>query len=229
MVEAEAAERIDNIVPSHGYQKLPVVGIGGSAGALQSLQAFLAAAPQSAGLAYVVVLHLSPEHQSHLHELVQKWTPMRVVQATNGETLVPDQVYVIPPGKKLLSADGYLRLTDIEREPGVRVAVDMFFRSLADSHGPHAIGVIMSGANSDGTLGIRRIKERGGLTIAQDPDEAEHAGMPNSAIDSGMVDWVLRAGEMPKRITEYLARERRLALPPEEGPHPTELSKPAAS
>ena len=101
---------------------------------------------------------------------------------------------MIPPGKHLAAVDGHLELADLPTERGQRVAVDLFFRTLADTHGPHAAAIVLSGADGDGAIGIKRIKERGGLTIAQDPDEAEHPGMPRAAIDTGMVDWVLQVG-----------------------------------
>ncbi len=143
---------------------------------------------------------------------------MRVQQAENGQKVEPNHVYVIPPGKHLTAVNGHLRLSPLEHPVGKRVAVDLFFRSLADSHGPHAAAVVLSGADGDGALGVKRIKERGGLTIAQDPDEAEYDGMPRSAIDSGMIDWVLNVEEMPERILDYVAQEARLKLPPEDGP-----------
>jgi two-component system CheB/CheR fusion protein len=127
---------------------------------------------------------------------------------------------VIPPGKHLTASNGHFRLTDLDREHGRRVAVDLFFRSLADTHGPHAAAVVFSGADGDGVLGIKRIKERGGLTVAQDPDEAEHDSMPRSAIGTTMVDWVLQAAQMPQRIVDYFANEKSLQLPPEEGAPP---------
>src|SRR5205085_4918547 len=108
--------------------------------------------------------------------------------------------YVIPPGKQLTAVNGRLHLGDLDRsEKGSRVAVDLFFRSLADTHGPHAAAIVLSGADSDGAIGIKRIKERGGLTIAQDPEEAEHDSMPQSAISTGMIDWVLKVAEIPQR------------------------------
>ena len=103
---------------------------------------------------------------------------------------------------------------------GRRVAVDLFFRSMADTHGPHSAAIILSGADGDGAIGIKRIKERGGLTIAQDPDEAQQPEMPQSAIATGMVDWVLEVAQMPPKLIEYHENERRLKLPPER-PQPT--------
>jgi two-component system CheB/CheR fusion protein len=221
VIEQEAGSEIDNIVPSYGYQMTPMIGLGGSAGAIPALQAFFESMPADSGMVFVVVMHLSPHHASSMAEMIGRWTTMPVVQVTDGDEALPDHVYVIPPAKHLIAVDGHLKLTDLQPEHGRRVAVDLFFRSLADTHGPHAAAVVLSGADGDGVLGVRRIKERGGLTIAQDPDEAEHPGMPRTSIESGMVDWVLKASEMPQRILAYVARESRLKLPPEDGPTPT--------
>lgn len=212
----------DNIVPSRGYQMTPIVGLGGSAGGIQALTEFFRAAPADSGLVFVVVVHLSPEHESMLATLLGRVTAMPVMQAEDGVKVKANHVYVIPPGKHLSAVDGHLRLTHLEPERGKRVAVDVFFRTLADTHGPHAMAVVLSGADGDGAIGIKRVKERGGLTIAQDPDEAEHNSMPRTAIETGMVDWVLKVREMPGRLLEYVGREKRLKLPPEEGPQPAE-------
>lgn len=204
---------------------MPMVGLGGSAGSLQCLKTFFENIPADTGMVFVVVLHLSPEHESTLPQLLQRSTSMKVLPAEDGVRVTPNTVYVIPPGKYLSSLDGHLRLTDLQHERGKRVTVDLFLRTMADTHGPHAIAVILSGADADGAIGIKRIKERGGLTIAQDPDEAEHSGMPRAAIATGMVDWVLRVTEMPGRVLEYVRRERRLKLPPEEGPQPAQAPR----
>src|SRR5688572_10339990 len=145
---------------------------------------------------------------------------MSVVQANDGDKVCANCVYVIPPAKYLVAMDGTLRLSDLDQEHGRRVAVDLFFRSLADTHGAHAAAIVLSGADGDGAIGIKRIKERGGLTIAQDPDEAHMPEMPRSAIATGMVDWVLEVKDMPRRVVEYYAHESRLTLPPEDGPPP---------
>ena len=220
--EEEAGSQTDNAIPTRGYREVRVVALGGSAGSIPALQQIFQAMPADSGMAFVVVLHLSPEHESVLSDVLQRTTKMPVAQARDGERVLPDHVYVIPPGKHLSLSDGHLRLTELPREQGRRMVVDLFFRSLADTHGAHAVAVVMSGGDGDGAIGIKRIKERGGLTIAQDPEAAEHAGMPNAAIATKMVDWVLRAGEIPARLLEYHSRERRLQLPPETGPNPAE-------
>jgi two-component system, chemotaxis family, CheB/CheR fusion protein len=227
--EEELGSEIDNPIPTHSYQSVRVIGLGGSAGSIAALQRFFEAMPSSSGMAFVVVLHLSPEHDSVLSEILQRSTRMPVTQAQNGEPVLPDRVYVIPPAKHISLANGHLRLTELPREPGRRMTVDLFFRSLADTHGAHAVAIVLSGGDGDGAIGIKRVKERGGLTVAQDPDGAEHAGMPRAAIATSMVDWVLRAEEIPARLLEYQARERRLQIPPEGGPNPAAAPRPAPS
>ena len=225
--EERLAELIDNVVPTRGYQMLPMVGLGGSAGAIPPLRAFFEAMPADSGLAFVVVMHLSPEHESLLAEVLQHSTAMPVVQVQDTARVEPNVVYVIPPGRSLHAADGTLRLGDLSLRRGRHVAVDLFFRTLADTHGPHATAIVLSGIDGDGAIGIKRIKERGGLTIAQDPALAEHGGMPNSAIATGMVDWVLAPADMPERLIAYHRLEARLRLPPEEGPHSAQAPSPA--
>jgi two-component system CheB/CheR fusion protein len=222
VVEENHPEEIDNVIPSKGFQTQRIVGLGGSAGSIQALQAFFAAMPADSGAAFVVVLHLSPDHTSSMPSIVSKWTKMEVFSAEDGIQVKPNCVYIIPPGKHLWSSDGHLRLTDLEPERGRRVAVDLFFRSLADTHGPHATAIVLSGADSDGTIGVKRIKERGGLTIAQEPEEAAHHSMPQSAIATGMIDWVLPVAAMPARMLAYIAHERRIKMPPEDGPQPAQ-------
>ncbi len=218
--EETFADEIDNIVPTRGYQMTPMVALGGSAGSVQALAHFFQAMPPNSGMVFVVILHLSPTHESSMADYLGRATTMPVVQAEDGQRAEPNHVYVIPPGKHLTTVNGHFRLVELKSEKGKRVAVDLFFRSLADTHGPHAAAVVLSGADGDGALGIKRIKERGGLTIAQDPEEADHAEMPRASINTGMVDWVLAVSEMPKRLLVYRDNEVRLKLPPEEGPPP---------
>jgi len=161
-IEQNDPARIDDVVPTADFQTLPVVGLGGSAGSIQALQSFFSATPANSRLAYVVVLHLSPAHDSALPVLIERWTTMRVKAASDGDELEPNCVYVIPPGKHLSAVNGRLALSEMEAERGRRVAVDLFFRSLADTHGPHAIAVVLSGADGDGTIGIKRIRSAAG-------------------------------------------------------------------
>jgi two-component system CheB/CheR fusion protein len=225
--EEGTADLIDNIVPSRGYQMVPVVGLGGSAGAIEALQAFFTEMGTSNSLAFVVVLHLDPEHESALHTLLQRVTTMKVVQVRETQKVEPGTVYVIPPGKSIRALDGHITLGEPGADRSRHVAVDVFFRTLADTHGAHAAAVVLSGGEGDGAIGVKRIKERGGLTIAQDPQEALHGGMPRAAIATGMVDWVLPVREMAGRLQEYFQLEKLLRLPPEDGPRPAQERRPA--
>jgi two-component system CheB/CheR fusion protein len=216
--EQDLSDQMDDIVPSYGYRKVPVVGLGGSAGSIEALQAFFTTMPAHSGLAFVVVIHLSPDHESILTELLQRCTRMRVVKVHDRLTVEADCVYVIPPAKLLQAENGELRLAEIPKGRAKHVVVDVFFRTLADSHGAHAAAVVLSGLDGDGAIGIKRIKERGGLTVAQDPEQAEHGSMPRSAIQTGMVDWVLPVQDMPARLLQYFRLENSVELPPEEGP-----------
>ncbi|HKO51576.1 MAG TPA: chemotaxis protein CheB [Polyangiaceae bacterium] len=218
--EEELADQLDNVVPTVGYSLTRVIALGGSAGGIPALRRFFAQMTASSGMAFVVILHLAPEHESSLSGILQTVTSMPVEQASNGQKVLANHVYVIPPGKYLSLTDGHLRLTELQREYGKRLTVDTFFRSLADTHGAHSVAVVLSGADGDGALGVKRIKERGGLTIAQDPDEAEHSGMPLAAIRTKMVDWVLPVEQIPERLLRYQEGEERLQLPPESGPNP---------
>src|SRR5215469_6875118 len=166
-------------------QDFCVVGVGASAGGLEALRAFFSRMPAQPGFACVVVVHLSPEHESHLVQMLQPYTQMPVCQVTKTTALEPNHVYVIPPNANLNSIDTHLRLTQLEGRRTKRAPIDHFLRTLAETHGEQAIGVILSGAGSDGALGIRQIREHGGLTIVQDPREAEYSSMPQSAIDTG--------------------------------------------
>ncbi len=197
---------------------LQIVGIGGSAGSLAALQAFFENVPTDSGCAYVVVTHLSADHESLLAEVLQKSAAIPVNQVTSRLLVERDHVYVIPPGKRLAMIDGALAPIEVGNDRDRRYAVDHFFRTLADEHGEEATAIVLSGMDGDGAIGLARVKERGGATVAQDPDEAEHEGMPRSAVATGMVDFVLRAAEMPGRLAEFRQRARRIKLPDDDAP-----------
>ena len=193
--------------------RLTVVGIGASAGGIDALKALLSAVPADSGLTWVVVMHLSPGHESALAELLQPHVELPVEQVTGPVALEPDRVYVIPPGAVLEVAGSELRLGDLERSPAERAPVDHFFRSLAGTRDGGAVAVVLTGAGSDGTLGLRAVKERDGLVVVQDPDEAEHDGMPRSALATGRVDLVLPVREIAPEIVRYIRTRPRLAGP----------------
>ncbi|MES2465526.1 MAG: chemotaxis protein CheB, partial [Armatimonadota bacterium] len=203
---------------------LTIVGLGGSAGSIPALEAFFQNVPpgdEVNGSAYVVVLHLSPSHESNLADLLSRSTTMPVRQVTDPVKVERNHVYVIPPGRQLEMTDGSLHLRDLEPEEGVRVAVDNFFRSLADAHGPQSVAVVLSGTGMDGTLGLRQIKEVGGLSVVQSPLDAQFDAMPRSAIATGMVDYVLPAAAMPAQIAAYWETSRQMRLPEEAAPSPS--------
>ena len=210
--EERFAAQQDDAIPSRGYRMLRLVGLGGSAGSIPALQTFFRSMSADSGMAFVVVIHLSSAHESSLAEVIQRTTAMKVVQVRETERIEADCVYVIPPGKSLAALDGELRLDDLSGAKGRHVAVDLFFRTLADTYGPHATAIVLSGADGDGAIGIRRIKERGGLSIVQDPQEAEHDGMPRSAIATGVVDLVMPVAEMAARLLAYHRLQPQLRL-----------------
>ncbi|MEP7248495.1 MAG: PAS domain S-box protein [Spartobacteria bacterium] len=192
-----------------------VLGLGASAGGVAALREFFEGMSSDSGLAFVVVMHLSPEHESSLAEVLQPNTAMPVIQVQDEVKVEPNHVYVIPPNKHLTMADSTLRLSERQQAPGRRVTIDLFFRTLADAYGQRSLCAILTGTDSDGVIGLKHIKAQGGVTIAQDPEEAEHDTMPRSAIETGMVDWILPVREMPKKLLEFVQNEKRMALPPE--------------
>jgi two-component system CheB/CheR fusion protein len=188
---------------------LLVVGIGASAGGIKALKEFFAHVPANLGVAYVVILHLSPDHDSKLAEVLQTTASMPVTQVTAPTQIEPDHVYVVSPNKSLEIADSTLIIAEITRPEQRRAPVDVFFRALADSHGSRTACVVLSGTGPNGSAGLKRIKEYGGLVIAQDPAEAEYSDMPRNAIATGLVDLILPVGEIPRRISQYVEQLRR--------------------
>lgn len=186
-----------------------VVGIGASAGGLKALQAFFEAVPAESGMAYVVIMHLDPERESRIAEILQDRAAIPVTQVTGPVTVEADHAYVIPPGHDLELHAGAIRVLARGGEPQ-HLPVDLFFRTLAEACGPDAVGVVLSGTGADGTAGIRHLRERGGITVAQAPGEAEHAGMPASAIAGGQVDLVLPAARIPAELVRLRRRETPL-------------------
>ena len=169
----------------------PIVGVGASAGGLEALRSLLQHLPASTGMAFVLVQHLDPEHESLLARLLSPATGMPVTEVTEGVAVEPDHIYVIPPDKALEIRDGVLHMLARRRQEPKHMPIDVFFHSLAEKEGHRAIGVILSGVATDGTLGLAAIKAAGGITFAQDPQSAKYDGMPRSAISAGCVDFVL--------------------------------------
>ena len=154
-------------------------------------------------MAFLIVQHLGPDQKSHLAELLGKQTAMPVVEARDGVKVEPNHVYTIPPGVFLTVRKGLLHLEKAPEGHGVRLPIDALFQSLAEGLGEGAVGIVLSGTGSDGTLGIRAIRGAGGLVLAQDPASAEYEAMPQNAITTGLVDFVLPPAQMAPALTAY--------------------------
>ncbi|MFM0235036.1 chemotaxis protein CheB [Paraburkholderia sediminicola] len=188
--------------------------MGASAGGVQALLRFFENAPADMGMAFVVVLHLSPDHASSADQVLQHATGMPVRQVQHAMQVEKNHVYVISPSHDLSLDDGHLTPVEADRPRGRPIAIDLFFRSLADTHRERAIAIVLSGTGADGATGIGRIKEQGGVTIAQDPADAEYPEMPQNAIATGMIDLSLRAQDMPRKLRELADNARAIRLPP---------------
>lgn len=196
---------LDEALPSRPGMPFPVVGIGASAGGVEALQHFFDQVPSDSGFAYVVVLHLSPDSESHLAEIIATHSAVPVILVTESAKIEPDNVYVISPGSVLSIQGGLLRPDPIDAfGAGHRTQIDSFFTSLAKAQGELAACVILSGTGSDGTMGLRAIKTQGGFCVVQ--SHAQHEGMPANAIATGIVDRVLDTRQIPAAIAEYFRR-----------------------
>jgi len=191
----------------------PVVGIGASAGGLQAIKLFFENMPQDNGMAFVIILHLSPDHQSIADKIIQESTRMPVLQVTETVPIEKNHVYVISPAQRLTMNDGVLEVRACDPEQGRHASIDLFFRDLADVHRERAFCLVLSGSGSDGAVGLSRIKEQGGVTLAQAPEDAEFDGMPRAAIDTRLVDLVLPVVEMPQKLLELWRNAQEISLP----------------
>ncbi len=184
----------------------PVVGIGASAGGLDAFKKLLKAIPEDSGMAYVLVQHLDPSHESMLVELLQKVTAIPVLEIADDIKVVPDHIYIIPSNKMMIANDGVLELSPrpAKNKNERNLPIDLFFTSLAEVHQSHAIGVVLSGTASDGTMGLKAIKDHGGITFAQDEESAAYEGMPHSAVEAGVVDFILPPDKIPQKLLEVV-------------------------
>ena len=197
----------------HASRSFPIVGLGASAGGLEALEQFLGHVPKGCGLGFVVVQHLDPTHKGILVELLQRNTTMPVLQIKDRMKIDPGHVYVIPPNKDLSILHGVLHLLEPAAPRGLRLPIDFFFRSLADDRQEQSVGVILSGMGSDGTLGLRAIKEKAGAVFVQAPASAKFDSMPRMAIDAGLADVIAPAEELPGKIIDYLKHVPLLVRP----------------
>ena len=182
----------------------PIVGIGASAGGLEALELFLSNVPEGSGIAFIIIQHLDPKHKGIMVELLQRVTAMKVVQVKDRTTVQLNCVYVIPPNKDMSILHGVLHLFDPVAPRGLRLPIDFFLRSLADDSNERSIGVILSGMGTDGTMGIKAIKEKAGVVFVQEPTSAKFDGMPRSAINAGLADVVAPVEALPGKIIAYL-------------------------
>ena len=200
-----AADAPDSHAPaSTGF---PIVGIGASAGGLAAFEAFFAGMPADTdpGMAFVLVQHLAPDHKSILSDLIRRYTRMAVFEVEDGMVVQPNCAYIIPPGRDMAFLNGTLQLLEPAEPRGQRLPIDFFFRSLAQDQRERAIGIVLSGTGSDGTLGVRAIKGEGGMVMAQNPGSTEFDGMPQSALATGLVDYEMPPAEMPAQLIAYAA------------------------
>jgi two-component system, chemotaxis family, CheB/CheR fusion protein len=189
---------------STGSPPFPIVGIGASAGGLEALELFLGQVPDNCGCAFVIVQHLDPTHRGMMPELLQRATAMKVVQVRDRMKVRPNCTYVIPPNKDMSILHGVLHLFEPTAVRGQRLPIDFFFRCLAEDRQEQSIGVILSGMGSDGTLGLRAIKEKGGLVLVQEPGSARFDSMPRSAINADLADVVAVVEDLPGKISDLL-------------------------
>ncbi|HIJ86436.1 MAG TPA: PAS domain S-box protein [Desulfuromonadales bacterium] len=199
----------------------PIVGIGASAGGLAAFEAFFSGMPadKDPGMAFILVQHLAPDHKSILTDLIRRYTRMEVFEVIDGVEVQPNCAYIIPPNCDMAFLNGTLHLLEPAAPRGQRLPIDFFFRSLAQDQHELAICIVLSGTGSDGTMGLRAIKGEGGMAMAQNPESTEYDGMPRSAINTGMVDYVLSAADMPAQLIAYavhaFGRPQRPASVPE--------------
>lgn len=197
----------------HGHSGQPIiVAIGASAGGVQALQAMFSTLADDTGAAFVIIIHLDPGKHSELPNILASRTRMPVVRILDGAKLVANHVYVIPPDRSLRLVDHEIQASEFGEPRGQRAPIDQFFRSLAERLGD-GFAVVLSGAGSDGTIGVRAVKEAGGIILVQDPNEAEYSSMPRSAISTGVADFVLPIGDLTQRLMDLIRAKRTGALP----------------
>ena len=194
------------LFPSQG-DSFPIVGIGASAGGLEAFEEFFSHMPPDSGMAFILVPHLDPSHASILPELLTRFTRMEVHQAEDGMKIQPDHAYVIPPNKDMAIFHRTLQLTVPDRTyRGIRMPIDFFLRSLADDQGEMAVCIVLSGTGTDGSMGLRAVHAAGGMSMVQETSTAKYEGMPRSAIDTHLADYVLPVSNMPEQLMAYVKK-----------------------
>lgn len=213
MTKNKKTEKKNPRIAFPGKKDFYVAGIGGSAGSLEALELFFKRMPSNSGIAFVIVQHLDPTHKDILPELLQRCTKMQVFKAEEGVEVRPNCVYVIPPNRDMSIVGGKLRLFEPAMPRGLRMPIDFFFRALAEEREDKAIGIILSGMGTDGTLGIKALKDKLGMVMVQSVESAKYDGMPKSAYESGLVDIAAPAEKLPEKLISYV---RHFVLAPKE-------------
>src|SRR5882757_2565810 len=191
----------ENNEEGYTFGLFPVVGVGASAGGLEAFKRLIREIPVNSGMAIVLVQHLEPTHESLLTDLLQKVTQIPIQEVSDNVLIEPNNIYVIPSNSVLMAHEGRLQLTARPPRNQKNMPIDLFFTSLAEVYQNHAIGVVLSGTATDGTLGLKEIKEHGGFTFAQEPGSASFDGMPRSAIDAEVVDFILSPEDIALRLS----------------------------
>jgi two-component system CheB/CheR fusion protein len=218
-VTAAKPARTSERSPGDGFT---IVGIGASAGGLEAFEQFFRSVPADSGMAFVLVSHLDPDHDSMLTEIMQRTTRMPVTEARDQMRVEPNRVYTLPPNREMAIFHGVLQLNEPEMPRGQRMPIDAFLRSLAEDQGERSVGIILSGTGTDGTLGLRAIRGAGGITLVQEPTTAKYDGMPASAIQAGYADHVLAVEKMPQQLLDSTRRSNTRRT--ETAPQPAQVS-----
>ncbi len=198
----ESAEKTARVLKENS--RFPIVGIGSSAGGLEALEIFFSNLPSDTNMAFVIIQHLSPRHKSIMADILMKYTQMQVLQIKDDQKIEPNHVYLNPPDKNVIILNRRLLLIEPTQTHGINLPIDCFFRSLSEDLGEKAICIVLSGTATDGTLGLKAIKGEGGMALVQDPDSAKYAGMPSSAIATGLVDFILAVEKIPEALVRYV-------------------------
>jgi len=206
--ETQGKKATGSIERKSALKSFPVVGLGASAGGLEALKAFFTKVPPTSGMAFIVLVHMTPNQPSLMPALLQKTTSIPVSAAKDEEPLEPNRAYVIPPNKDISVYNGKIQLLDMTTKRAL-LPIDYFFRSLAQDQGENAAAIVLSGMGTDGTLGIKEIKVHNGLVFVQSEDSAGYDGMPRSAINTGIVDMIMAPADMPEKLIRYFSHAAR--------------------
>jgi chemotaxis methyl-accepting protein methylase len=209
----ELSENAGSASPKPAKDGFLIAGLGASAGGIQAFQEFFQNVPSKPGVAFVLILHLSPDYDSKLAQIIEGSTKMPVLQVKEKVRVKANHVYVIPPNQHLMMEDGYIVVSPNLEVEERRAPVDIFFRTLAETHGTRAVAVILSGTGANGSMGIKRVKEKGGVVFVQNPREAEWNEMPRNSIATGLVDEVLNVADLPAKIIAYKNSLGKINIP----------------